>query len=157
MPFAEKNKKSMNAMDTYAEVARLVCRRIRSIGFDTECVLIDTSANAGFDLFDDERNNARTNNDVTDASDFIVDIREYDVPYHVRVAIDKGSPILPLSRRLVLTVTRYSDWKMVYSRSQAWRYHFYLHRGAFNASRAGRPSLRYRNHQVTPEVPGRCH
>lgn len=24
------------------------------------------------------------------ASDFIVDIREYDVPYHVRVAIDKG-------------------------------------------------------------------
>ena len=25
-----------------------------------------------------------------DASDFIVDIREYDVPYHVRVAIDKG-------------------------------------------------------------------
>lgn len=24
------------------------------------------------------------------ASDFIVDIREYDVPYHVRVCIDKG-------------------------------------------------------------------
>lgn len=25
-----------------------------------------------------------------DASNAIVDIREYDVPYHVRVAIDKG-------------------------------------------------------------------
>jgi DNA polymerase epsilon subunit 1 len=25
-----------------------------------------------------------------EASDFIIDIREYDVPYHVRVAIDKG-------------------------------------------------------------------
>lgn len=24
------------------------------------------------------------------ASDYIIDIREYDVPYHVRVAIDKG-------------------------------------------------------------------
>ncbi|KAI9707557.1 MAG: DNA polymerase epsilon catalytic subunit [Candelina mexicana] len=68
MPLAEKNKKSVNAMDTYAEVA---------------------SANAGFDLFDDEKDNARQNNDIADASDFIVDIREYDVPYHVRVAIDK--------------------------------------------------------------------
>lgn len=27
---------------------------------------------------------------MVDASDFIVDIREFDVPYHVRVAIDKG-------------------------------------------------------------------
>ncbi|KAI9789585.1 MAG: DNA polymerase epsilon catalytic subunit [Candelina submexicana] len=68
MPLAEKNKKSMNAMDTYAEVA---------------------SANAGFDLFDDKKDNARQNNNIADASDFIVDIREYDVPYHVRVAIDK--------------------------------------------------------------------
>lgn len=24
------------------------------------------------------------------ASDYIIDIREYDVPYHVRLAIDKG-------------------------------------------------------------------
>lgn len=28
-------------------------------------------------------------NGIADASDYIVDIREYDVPYHVRVAIDK--------------------------------------------------------------------
>ncbi|KAI9822489.1 MAG: DNA polymerase epsilon catalytic subunit [Pycnora praestabilis] len=68
MPIAEKNKKSMNAMDTYAEVA---------------------SAQAGFDLFDEERHNGKRHNVITEASDFIVDIREFDVPYHVRVSIDK--------------------------------------------------------------------
>ncbi|MCJ1311394.1 DNA polymerase epsilon catalytic subunit [Agyrium rufum] len=67
MPLAEKNRKNMNAMDTYAEVA---------------------SANAGFDLYDDERDNDLRPNSIADASDYIVDIREYDVPYHVRVAID---------------------------------------------------------------------
>ncbi|KAL9625564.1 MAG: hypothetical protein Q9160_000277 [Pyrenula sp. 1 TL-2023] len=68
MPIAEKNKTNMNAMDTYAEVA---------------------SANAGIDLFDDLRSDDRRQNSIKEASDFIVDIREYDVPYHVRVAIDK--------------------------------------------------------------------
>ncbi|KAM0262465.1 hypothetical protein ACHAQJ_001719 [Trichoderma viride] len=69
MPIAEKNRKNMNAMDAYAEVA---------------------TTNGDFDLFDtdlrdDERN---TSNSISEASDFIVDIREYDVPYHVRVMID---------------------------------------------------------------------
>ncbi|KAI4127234.1 MAG: hypothetical protein LQ338_003310 [Usnochroma carphineum] len=68
MPLAETNKQNMNDMDTYAEVA---------------------SANAGFDLFDDERDHAGQNDSIADASDYVVDIREYDVPYHVRVAIDK--------------------------------------------------------------------
>ncbi|TGO38041.1 hypothetical protein BHYA_0083g00200 [Botrytis hyacinthi] len=69
MPVAEKNKKNMNAMDTYAEVA---------------------SANAGFDLFDDSRDDdKRLNVSIAEGSDFIVDIREWDVPYHVRVMIDQ--------------------------------------------------------------------
>lgn len=67
MPIAEKNKDKMNALDTYAEVA---------------------SANAGFDIFDEEIDD-RSQSLREDASNFIVDIREYDVPYHVRVAIDK--------------------------------------------------------------------
>ncbi|PSN62480.1 DUF1744-domain-containing protein [Corynespora cassiicola Philippines] len=67
-PIVEKNKKNFNAIDTYAEVA---------------------SANAGFDLFDDEFQYEKRPTATIDASDFIVDIREYDVPYHVRVAIDK--------------------------------------------------------------------
>lgn len=48
------------------------------------------SANAGFDIFDDDQEYEKRPNGTIDASDFIVDIREYDVPYHVRVAIDKG-------------------------------------------------------------------
>ena len=48
------------------------------------------SANAGFDIFDDEQDYEKRYTSITDASDFITDIREYDVPYHVRVAIDKG-------------------------------------------------------------------
>ncbi|KAI1371245.1 DUF1744-domain-containing protein [Hypoxylon crocopeplum] len=68
MPIAEKNKKSMGTVDVYAEVA---------------------SEQAGFDLFDDSREDDRRNNaSFADASDYIVDIREYDVPYHVRVMID---------------------------------------------------------------------
>ena len=47
------------------------------------------SATAGFDLFDDGVD-GNPQNAHTDPSDYIVDIREYDVPYHVRVAIDKG-------------------------------------------------------------------
>ncbi|KAJ9148528.1 DNA polymerase epsilon catalytic subunit [Pleurostoma richardsiae] len=70
MPIAEKNKKGMDAMDTYAEVA---------------------TANGDFDLFDDSRDDEkRLNVSIADASDFLVDIREYDVPYHVRVLIDKN-------------------------------------------------------------------
>ena len=68
LPIAEKNRSNMNAMDTYAEVA---------------------SANAGFDFYDDDDNETR-HHGIMDASNYIVDIREYDVPYHVRVAIDKG-------------------------------------------------------------------
>ncbi|KAJ4291341.1 DNA polymerase epsilon catalytic subunit [Collariella sp. IMI 366227] len=69
MPIAEKNKKGMDAMDTYAEVA---------------------AANSNFDLFDDDprADDRRNNPSFAEASDFIVDIREYDVPYHVRVMID---------------------------------------------------------------------
>ncbi|KAI0129159.1 DNA polymerase epsilon [Xylariales sp. AK1849] len=69
MPVAEKNRKAMGAVDVYAEVV---------------------AEQAGFDLFDDDsRDNGRRHNaSFADASDFIVDIREYDVPYHVRVMID---------------------------------------------------------------------
>ncbi|CAZ83698.1 unnamed protein product [Tuber melanosporum] len=67
MPIAEKNRKNVNAMDAYAEVA---------------------SASAGFD-FIDEGNDLRRSTNMVEACDFIIDIREYDVPYHVRVAIDQ--------------------------------------------------------------------
>ena len=52
-----------------------------------------SSANAGFDIFDDDQDYEKRPNGFVDASDFIVDIREYDVPYHVRVSIDLGGSI----------------------------------------------------------------
>lgn len=53
-------------------------------------MLTRCSATAGFDIFDDDHEYETRPTTTIDASDFIVDIREYDVPYHVRVAIDKG-------------------------------------------------------------------
>jgi hypothetical protein len=78
------------------------------------------SANAGFDLFDDSRDeNKRLNVNVVDAIDFIVDIREWDVPYHVRVLIDKGKETLDFLL-LLLTDFRYQSWKVVLGRGKAW-------------------------------------
>ncbi|KIX02214.1 DNA polymerase epsilon catalytic subunit A [Rhinocladiella mackenziei CBS 650.93] len=68
MPIAEKNKEKVNAMDTYAEVA---------------------SATAGFDVYDEKQAQGIRLNGIAEAKDYIVDIREFDVPYHVRVTIDK--------------------------------------------------------------------
>jgi len=45
------------------------------------------SANAGFDFLDDNADRKPTAH--VDASEYVIDIREFDVPYHVRVAIDK--------------------------------------------------------------------
>ncbi|RPB25462.1 DNA polymerase epsilon catalytic subunit A [Terfezia boudieri ATCC MYA-4762] len=67
LPIAEANKKKQNAMDAYMEVA---------------------SATTAHDFFDDS-NDSRKTTTVLEASDCIIDIREFDVPYHVRVAIDK--------------------------------------------------------------------
>lgn len=50
-------------------------------------------ANSNFDLFDDSRDHERLMNTSKDASDYVMDIREYDVPYHVRVMIDLGKPL----------------------------------------------------------------
>ncbi|RKF72361.1 DNA polymerase epsilon catalytic subunit A [Golovinomyces cichoracearum] len=69
MPVVERNKKMISTMDLYAEVA---------------------SANTNFDLYQDDFSEQRSRVSAADASDLIVDIREWDVPYHVRVMIDLG-------------------------------------------------------------------
>jgi DNA polymerase epsilon subunit 1 len=53
-------------------------------------MITSNRSNAGFDLFDEDSRDdeRRLNASISEASDFIVDIREYDVPYHVRVMID---------------------------------------------------------------------
>lgn len=116
MPIAEKNRKKVDAMETYAEVA---------------------SADAGFDIFDDDvQDHDRRPTGVVDASDFIVDIREYDVPYHVRIAIDKGKIILGLEVKIA-NICRYTDREMVHGRGEAWPCLFELHRRAVAACRPG--------------------
>lgn len=85
MPIAEKNKKNVTAMDTYAEMARYET----TPNVQWRNVTDNRRTSAGFDLFDDELDESRPNA-ALNASDFIIDIREYDVPYHVRVSIDKG-------------------------------------------------------------------
>ena len=47
-------------------------------------------ANEDFDLFDQDLrdDDRRANGIFADSSTYVVDIREYDVPYHVRVMID---------------------------------------------------------------------
>lgn len=50
------------------------------------------------------------NTAISDASDFIVDIREYDVPYHVRVMIDLGKCFVSynsFSKLYMMLATKY--------------------------------------------------
>jgi DNA polymerase elongation subunit (family B) len=77
LPIATKNRDKMDAVDTYAEV----------IG-DSRNMDVDFE---GADDFMDSANKAASAGRVTNPSDCIIDIREYDVPYYLRVAIDKGS------------------------------------------------------------------
>lgn len=70
MPIVEKNKKSLDAMDAYMEVAAA------------------SNKSSDFDYFDGPDDYKKST--VLEAEDCITDIREYDVPYHVRVSIDKG-------------------------------------------------------------------
>jgi DNA polymerase elongation subunit (family B) len=88
------------------------------------------SANAGFDIFDEDEDYDKRPNAAIDPSDFIVDIREYDVPYHVRVAIDKGTSFPERAMMVASNDCRYPYWKMVHSRIKTRCCEFDLHRGA---------------------------
>ncbi|KAK9460210.1 uncharacterized protein V1516DRAFT_679244 [Lipomyces oligophaga] len=67
LPLVEKNRKLLDAMDVYADTLA------GDIEYDND--------------FTELSLNQRISRDV-DVTDYISDIREYDVPYHVRVAID---------------------------------------------------------------------
>ncbi|KAG9043537.1 DNA polymerase epsilon catalytic subunit [Tulasnella sp. UAMH 9824] len=72
LPLALKNSQKMDAIDAYAEVVNATANMQ---------VSIDDSWTA-----EAEGSTSRSKN--TDPRDLIVDIREYDVPYYLRVAID---------------------------------------------------------------------
>lgn len=102
-PVVERNKKKVDAMDTYAEVARSVVSLAGEDGRSAVMLTLN-SANADFDIFDDDAEYEKRPTATIDASEFILDIREYDVPYHVRVAIDKGMQANPSGQPGLTTV-----------------------------------------------------
>lgn len=67
LPIAEANRKKMDAMDAYTEVVQSNMQ------------------------FDDDIEDTSISRPMMDAIEHIIDAREWDVPYHIRVAIDKGT------------------------------------------------------------------
>ncbi|KAI7849576.1 hypothetical protein BDC45DRAFT_551393 [Circinella umbellata] len=70
LPAAQKNREKIDAVDAYAEVVS-----------ETNKIRYDPSSSSGLASMSSRKN-------YNEAIDNIIDIREYDVPYYVRVAID---------------------------------------------------------------------
>lgn len=77
LPLATKNRDKLDAVDTYAEV-------------------VGAMDNKGLSMVDEDDETqgfvpkaSRVSGGASPA-DFVLDIREYDVPYYLRVAIDKS-------------------------------------------------------------------
>ena len=67
--------------------------------------------------FDDDIEESAASRPVLDAIEYIIDSREWDVPYHIRVAIDKGTFHRHVAK------TRHPNWKMVHRQSESWTNH----------------------------------
>lgn len=78
LPLATKNRGKLDAVDTYAEVIS------GENGFDMDFDMEDGIGNGKSFAQNNGAGNAGA------PSDSILDIREYDLPYYLRVAIDKG-------------------------------------------------------------------
>ncbi|KAG9000298.1 DNA polymerase epsilon catalytic subunit [Tulasnella sp. JGI-2019a] len=76
LPLALKNSREMNAVDAYAEVINATSNMQVSIELE--------------DAWGAEAESSTRKGKSTDPRDLITDIREYDVPYYLRVAIDNG-------------------------------------------------------------------
>ncbi|KAK7202921.1 hypothetical protein BZA70DRAFT_86937 [Myxozyma melibiosi] len=68
LPLAEKNRKMLDAMDVYADTMT------GGMELDNEFTELSTQTKPSKEV---------------DVTDFITEVREYDVPYHVRTAIDE--------------------------------------------------------------------
>ena len=80
LPIVEKNMAALDAIDAYAEV-----------------INGDADVEMGYANEDEEGGFVAKASRViggSNPSDFVIDIREYDIPYYLRVAIDKGEAAL---------------------------------------------------------------
>lgn len=75
LPLALKNSQKLDAIDAYAEVVHATANM--QVGMDVD----DWGA---------EAESSKTKGKNSDPRDLITDIREYDVPYYLRVAIDNS-------------------------------------------------------------------
>jgi hypothetical protein len=138
MPIAEKNKKSMNAMDTYAEVARYVrLRRAPGVVLIMRLVpMLDSTflMTNGLTMYEIQRLPMRVISLWTFGS----------LTFHTMSGlrlIKVG--VLPLPGPIYADKTRYPHWQVVCSRSEARRYYSYMHRGATTACRPCDSCVRY--------------
>ncbi|GAA6010438.1 hypothetical protein JCM10207_001304 [Rhodosporidiobolus poonsookiae] len=79
LPIANKNREMLDAVDTYAEV----------IAGETNFAAMDYDMEDGFGKSESFVKGAGGSGPAGNPPDAILDIREYDVPYYLRVAIDK--------------------------------------------------------------------
>jgi len=68
----------MDALDAYTEVVQYASCKVK------------LNTRSAFQNDDDIEDSAPSRS-IHDAIEHIIDAREWDVPYHIRVAIDKGS------------------------------------------------------------------
>lgn len=81
LPIATTNREKLDAVDAYAEVvAGAASSDAAKMDIDLDPLLMST--------VNLDKNNASSSTS-SDPSEYIIDIREYDVPYYLRVAIDK--------------------------------------------------------------------
>lgn len=87
LPIATKNREMLDAVDTYAEV----------IAGETNYAAMDYDMEDGFGKSESFVKGAGGSGPTGNPPDAILDIREYDVPYYLRVAIDKSASDLALT------------------------------------------------------------
>lgn len=82
MPLALANSAKLTAIDAYAEVVSAEATS-KNVYFDGD----DDTMAWGFDV---DGGNAKKGSHDRDPREGVIDIREFDVPYYLRVAIDNG-------------------------------------------------------------------
>ncbi|KAG0139468.1 hypothetical protein CROQUDRAFT_111607 [Cronartium quercuum f. sp. fusiforme G11] len=90
---ATKNRAKMDALDTYAEVVQGECDDLDPLDMEDmeyaqEDAFVDVDGGSRQKRLTTSKSHAAPAA-ATDPADWIIDIREYDVPYYLRVAIDK--------------------------------------------------------------------
>lgn len=116
MPLALANGKKMDAVDAYAEVVNAEAA-LRVQADDDETTAWGAEGNStGAKAYKDK-----------DPRESIIDIREYDVPYYLRVAIDNGKSfhINCLPRFTDVVQTRHSCGTVVCGNFRCWTTHLY--------------------------------